>query len=288
MEVKRFRNNPIIYPNMDDRMGSNINGPSLIRVPCWVTNPLGKYCLYFAHHQGTYIRMAYADDLEGPWQIYSDGVLELRDSFFNGHIASPDVRVMDDRREIWMYYHGCCMPEPPHQVERLAISFDGISFTAREEVLGSFYWRTFDWGGYRYALEMPGKFQRSRNGMTDFEEGPTLFTPDMRHSAVRLDGDILSVFYSNAHDCPEHILLSTIKLSPDWMRWENSEPISVLRPEMDYEGVNCSIVPSRRGSVHEPVHQLRDPCIFKEDGRTYLLYSVAGEHGIAIAELIGG
>jgi hypothetical protein len=31
--------------------------------------------------------------------------------------------------------------------------------------------------------------------------------------------------------------------------------------------------------------QLRDPAIFRESGRTYLLYSVAGERGIAIAEM---
>jgi hypothetical protein len=40
-----------------------------------------------------------------------------------------------------------------------------------------------------------------------------------------------------------------------------------------------------RGGEDEPVRQLRDPAIFTEDGRTYLLYSVAGESGIAIAEL---
>jgi hypothetical protein len=43
--------------------------------------------------------------------------------------------------------------------------------------------------------------------------------------------------------------------------------------------------PSVRGLVHGPVCQLRDPAIFREDGRTFLLYSVAGENGIAIAEL---
>jgi hypothetical protein len=32
------------------------------------------------------------------------------------------------------------------------------------------------------------------------------------------------------------------------------------------------------------VRQLRDPAIFEEDGRRYLLYSVAGEQGIAIGE----
>jgi hypothetical protein len=33
------------------------------------------------------------------------------------------------------------------------------------------------------------------------------------------------------------------------------------------------------------VRQLRDPAIFREDGKTYLLYSIAGESGIAVAEL---
>jgi hypothetical protein len=42
-------------------MGDNINGPAAIRVPEWIENPLGNYYLYFAHHQGTYIRLAYAD-----------------------------------------------------------------------------------------------------------------------------------------------------------------------------------------------------------------------------------
>jgi hypothetical protein len=30
---------------------------------------------------------------------------------------------------------------------------------------------------------------------------------------------------------------------------------------------------------------LRDPCIFQEEGKTYLFYSIAGEMGIAMAEL---
>ena len=35
----------------------------------------------------------------------------------------------------------------------------------------------------------------------------------------------------------------------------------------------------------ERVRQLRDPAIFRENGQTYLLYSVAGEQGIALARL---
>ena len=33
------------------------------------------------------------------------------------------------------------------------------------------------------------------------------------------------------------------------------------------------------------VHQLRDPAIYEEGGRTWLVYSVAGESGLGLAEL---
>ena len=41
MRVERLATNPIIRPNMDARMGDNVNGPSVIRVPGWIPNPLG-------------------------------------------------------------------------------------------------------------------------------------------------------------------------------------------------------------------------------------------------------
>ncbi len=66
IQVTRLGDGPIIQPQMDDRMGGNIQGPSLIKVPDWIENPLGKYYLYFADHRGTYIRMAYAEELQGP------------------------------------------------------------------------------------------------------------------------------------------------------------------------------------------------------------------------------
>lgn len=287
MKVHRFPENPTITPHMDARMGDNINGPSLIRVPDWVPNPLGKYYLYFAHHQGTYIRMAYANQLEGPWQIHTPGVLDLADSFSDAHIASPDVHVLDDLHEIRMYFHGCCNPGAIPQVTRLAVSQDGLNFTVYPDILGSSYWRAFRWQEYWYTLEMPGVFRRSRNGIDAFEEGPTLFTSNMRHSAVQLVEDMLYVYYSNAGDCPERILWTTVHLAPDWHQWQTSPPQTLLSAEMDYEGADCPVEPSQRGSIHQRVNQLRDPCIYEEADRTYLLYAVAGESGIAIAELIG-
>ena len=282
MTVERFPNNPIIRPNMDSRMGDNVNGPSLIRVPEWVKKPLGRYYLYFAHHKGEYIRLAYADRLAGPWKTYEPGTLKLNESFFTHHIASPDVHADDAKREIRMYYHGIT---DQGQKSRVAISKDGIHFTARPEILGEFYIRVFRWKDLHYALAMPGILYRSADGLSGFRQGPTLFGENMRHSALKLNGNKLSVFYSNIGDCPESILLSTIELTPDWMTWKQSPPVTILQPQMEYEGVDLPLEASKRGWAPQRVRHLRDPAIFREGGRTYLLYSVAGEHGIAIAEI---
>lgn len=279
MRVERFPNNPIITP--DKVIGSNINGPSLIRAPDWLEDRLGKYYLYFAHHRGKYIRLAYADSLAGPWSIYEPGTMKVKETHFQEHIASPDVHLDHKNRQIIMYFHGV-LPDKG-QVSSVALSADGIHFTALPEILGTCYFRAFKWQELTYAIAQPGIFYRSRDGLTNFEQGPTLFTRHLRHAAVKLDGDILSVFYSNIGDAPERILQSTIDLAPDWMAWKASEPRVVLEPELDYEGVDLRIEPSVGDWAPERVRQLRDPAIYRKGEDTYLLYSVAGERGIAIA-----
>ena len=297
--VTRLGDGPIITPDMDDRMGGNIQGPSLIKVPDWVENPLGEYYLYFADHRGTYIRMAYADEITGPWTVYSPGTLKLEDSHFPttcppcspnpgstaalyAHIASPDVHVREDLQQIVMYVHG---RDVGRQLTRLAVSNDGINFEGKQENLGRAYFRVIQHENYYYAMSMPGYMYRSRDGLTNFEAGPQFFTADMRHSALLIRDNKLHVFYTNRGDAPERIWLSTIDLSGDWQDWTQSESVEILRPGTDYEGADLPVEPSRGGHIDERVHQLRDPAIFQENGETYLLYSVAGESGIAIARL---
>ena len=298
MRVERLPNNPIIRPHMDSRMGENVNGPCLTRVPEWVDHPLGKYYLYFGHHQGKYIRLAYADTLEGPWKTHEPGVLDLEDSFFVGHIASPDILIDHQRRELRLYYHGPLAPVDrgvgPHgrhqQATRVALSKDGLRFTAQPEVLGSSYMRVLPYRGEYLAVSMSGIFLRSQDGLINFVEGPTLYGEEQRHVGLKLDADghTLHVFHSNRGDCPERILVSQVDLRLDWSEWRATEPQEVLRPEHDWEGVNEPVVPSAGGAVHHPVHQLRDPYVFTDeagDGQDYLVYSVAGERGLAIARL---
>ena len=64
--------------------------------------------------------------------------------------------------------------------------------------------------------------------------------------------------------------------------------MEVLRPEHDWEGADEPLEPSIRSVAYGPVNQLRDPAIFEEDGQVFLLYAVAGEAGIAIAEVFLG
>lgn len=303
VRVRRLLDGPIIRPHMDGRMGANINGPSLIRVPPWVEAPLGQLYLYFADHRGTYIRLAFADDIGGPWRRHEPGVLELAASGFPtrhpggpehyAHIASPDVHVVEEQRQIRLYFHG--RHEGLTQLTRVATSTDGLAFEVHPELLGPSYFRVFRHrrgaGDWWYALAMPGRLLRSKDGLTGFEAGPDLEEPDMRHVALTvrgaLRGDVLHVFWTRVGDAPEQILHSTIDLAGDWRGWRLCGTRPLLRPELPWEGADLPVAPSQRGAIDEPVSELRDPCVFEDGGRTHLLYCGAGERAIGVAEILG-
>lgn len=288
IKVNRCKINPLITFESSSSLDNNVNGPSVIRVPSWIKDPLGKYYMYFAHHGGKYIRLAYADALEGPWKIYEPGTLQLKEAkAFRRHIASPDVHVDEAKKEIRMYFHGPAKGRKG-QWTGVAISKDGLKFDAPSEILGKFYFRVFHWNGHYYAIAKNGnsgwgELYRSRDGLTPFESRGN-FVRMMRHCAVLLRNNQLLIFYSRKGDAPERIVVATVTLTDDWKNWKESPPIDVIQPEKEYEGISFPNKASSYGSAIE-VRQLRDPCIFEEDGRTYLFYTVAGEMGIALAEI---
>jgi hypothetical protein len=285
--IQRLGNAPIITPDMlPDHIGNNINGPSLIRVPDWIDKPLGKYYLYFAHHGGKYIRMAYANQLTGPWHIHEPGALQLSQTICQQHIASPDVHIDHQNQQIIMYFHG-----PYNQSQRsfVSTSNEGLCFEAQTNDLGPFYFRVFEHDGYHYAFAKNTNIDtvllRSKDGMTDFQEGPH-FLPSARHTAIRKHGDELHLFYSRFYDVPEHIMVSRMSLQGDWKNWQPGEPTSVLKPELEYEGANEPLLASKPGAIFGKVNQLRDPAIYLENDRIFMLYSCAGEHALGIVELL--
>ena len=300
VKATRLPNNPIITPSLFAirKDGDNINGPVLIRAPSWIAKPLGAYYLYFAHHGGKYIRLAYADALTGPWKLHEGGVLGLDQLPVKmDHIASPEIVVDEQAKRITMYYHGTVRQSvrPVNtgkwsgQLTFAATSVDGLAFSPRAEVISSFYLKVFPYGGLNYGICKDGnignQLARGKDPLAGFEQGPKIIA-NGRHVALLPKGDTLWVFFSRAGDCPEQILMTRFNLKEDWTKWgvNAPPPIAVLKPEQPWEGIQYELAPSGWSSGVR-VQEVRDPFVFEDGGKLYLLYSVAGEMGIAIAEL---
>ncbi|RWB70643.1 MULTISPECIES: sulfotransferase [unclassified Mesorhizobium] len=288
------RHGALITPDMlpgDD--GANICGPSLMKVPEWVRGRLGAYYLYFAHHNGSYIRLAYADALQGPWRIHPGGALSLAECpFLKEHIASPDLHVDEQNQRIVMYFHGPAAVGG-EQMTFAATSADGLHFSPHPKALGPSYARVFRHGHWWYGLfgTDSTKLFRSSDGLSGFEQGPVVLSGSLgrlppRHLAVQKSGRWLRIFHTRKGDAPERIFHGTIDLSRDWKRWRVRGSDELLRPGTDFEGADLPLRPSRTGAATGRESALRDPAIFEEDGRVWLLYAVAGESGIALAEIV--
>lgn len=277
----------------------NFNVPSVIRVPDWVENPLGRYYLYFASHERSdRIHLAYADHVEGPWREHPDGALDAKSvGQLANYAAGPDVHVDHELKQIRMYFQSCLMGQKLLRVF-VATSNDGRGFEVGADVARTFYFRAFQHDGAWYGLSKGGRLYRSFDGQAAYERGPDVFPPirfngdsynepgSIRHLGVEVAGDQAMLYHSRIGDAPERILVSSMDLSGGWREWRAQAPREVIRPEFDWEGVNQPIKPSCFGKAEGPVHQLRDPEIFcDEDGSRYLFYAAAGENAIGLARL---
>lgn len=279
--VERYDDNPLIVPEQSDAIGDSVHYPSVIKVPDWVDDPLGRYYMYFSSHSGDTIRLAYSDDPLGPWNIHEPGALRNEDlPAFPTHLASPDVHVHEDERVIRMYFQG--KPKDRPRSTGVAHSTDGLNFEGTGKILSRNWFRRFDWEGKFYAVATPGKTKLLVSDQPDgpFEEIMPLLR--RRHTGIIVKDHYALIFYSRRGDKPERILVSTMDLRPDPEDWSVSEPVEVMRPEEDYEGANQPVRESEVGSATN-VHEVRDPYIFEDDGQLYMYYSIAGETGIAVA-----
>jgi len=323
IKVARFKQNPLITTRTSRSLGTNVNGPTVIRVPEWVKNPLGRYYMYFANHMGEFIRLAYADDIAGPWKVHEPGVLHVRDTAmsrpgpdpketlddFYTHVASPEILIDHEQRRIVMWFHGWWTngenwPADPaaarawaqksgySQFTQAAVSTDGLQFDTEPAITRTPYLRVFQHEGYYYGVSRLGRLSRSKDPIAVFEPGPNPFRDGayaarIRHVALVKRGTRLHVFFTGIGDTPERVMLSSIDLAGDWSKWRASVPIDVLQPETAYECTNLFNKPSEAGDIAIPVRQIRDPFVFEENTRAYLFYSICGEQGIAAAEISG-
>ena len=321
MRATRFAENPLIALTMSPSIGDNANGPTVIRVPSWVQRPLGRYYMYFAHHSGQFIRLAYADSVRGPWKIHEPGVLKVADTAFfrpqpdppdspSGvytHLASPEIFIDEQQQRILLWVHGMWTegqrwPERRQdaaawvkergyaQFTQAAESRDGLTFRTHPAITRQSYLRVFPYQGRFYGMARLGQLLRASNPLDQFELGgsPFLDSPfagRVRHVSLLEDNGRLHVVFSAIGDAPESILYTTVEMKGDWNSWRIGPVSTVLVPETKYECPTLPLEKSEVGEIDRPARQLRDPALFRDAGKLYLFYTFCGEQGIAGAEV---
>lgn len=173
------------YPEAD---GRNINGPCLVKLPSWLkkserVSPKARYYLYFAHHKGRYLRLAWAEKVTGPYHLVQDSPLygtkenavfhldsetwPIGKTSIRGHVASPIVIVDDEHKEFKLYFHAPTRLNSTGknigQKTFFATSENGLDFkeNVAECYLGDFYFSPFEKDGRWYAFANHGYFYQA-------------------------------------------------------------------------------------------------------------------------------
>ena len=185
-----------------------------------------------------------------------------------------------------MFFHG--QRDSLSQVSGVAVSSDGLNFKVLENRIGGVYLRSFEYQNKYYFLAAPGILYRSDSLVGNYEpRHKSLFGTDVRHTAVSLEGNKLTLVFSRAGDAPERLLLSTLDLSSsNWDDWTPTQAVEIMRAEKSWEGADLPALKSLRGESTLRSNDLRDPDLFvDQDGQKYLLYVGGGEQAIGIVRL---
>ena len=95
LRATRLSQNPLITVDTSSSLGSNVNGPTVIRVPDWVERPLGRYYMYS--------RTTWGSSFDWPMQTRSPvrgsvdepGVLHVRNTAFFRPQPDPKETLAD-------------------------------------------------------------------------------------------------------------------------------------------------------------------------------------------------
>lgn len=275
--------------------GININGPSPIIAPDWLNNKLGKFYLYFAHHRGKYIRLAYSNHIEGPYKLKEGGTLQLSDALdCEDHVASPDVHVDHANQKIYMLFHGKSI-NSVEQLTYLAESDNGINFKVFRKPVGEFYLKIIPWNGGWVGISKGGTLYLSKSSIFDLKKIEKQIyhkrnyfenaDGDIRHAALQIIENFLYIFYTRIGDAPESILCNIINLKINPENWKISDTLVISKPTEIWEGSTLELKKSKPGLAAQKENALRDPAILYYMNKTFMFYSVAGESGIAVQEI---
>lgn len=268
LDVKKFgivinqSSIPFNIPN------DNINGPTVFKRPAFFQEG-PKWIMYFAHHIGNGIRIAESENLIYGWKVRDETILDLKKIPGNGHIASPEIEVLSDRLNL--YYH-CNYNDDQYTFK--ASTYDGKNWEYDREIQGYFYFRIIekDYAISKYKNN-GGIWYKRQNG----KFVPNGFIlPKMRHCCY-FNGKL---YWSEIGDMPECIYRADLSLSNFVIK--NIE--KVITPTEYYE-IKGNLAPSNSGSATN-VTEVRDPFVIENESQTYIFYTVCGEEGIAIAEIL--
>ena len=275
----------------------NINGPTLVEFECPLFPKLRLYLMYFGHHKGKYIRVAWAFSPTGPFRrVPLVRPLLLRDRFGErkGHVASPEVRTVGGKR--YMFAHSPSRHfRPGKQITYMSRLRLGVVCSRPKPIDLPSYARFFSLNGDMHAITNGADvFKLDSNSLETRQldvDKSRLLVPEsqdvierVRHPQILAWLGHTLCFYTRVGDAPERVFVSLLEAkNPEEIMF--STPIELLRPREDYEGAHHNIEPSKSGISRRPENALRDPFVGEFGGQHFLYYSTAGEKGIACAEL---
>lgn len=285
--------------NLPKVMSDNINGPSCLRTPNFIKNPLGKYLLYFAHHSGEFIRIAYSEDIFTGWKILDHKINNVsKETEFHDHVASPDVYVDNIEKSIYMFFHSRIKGSRKQQTF-LSKSNDGINFALVKGDLNlPFYFRHVTIGTKTFAVTKGGNLYinmvspvantwRALNNVNTGKSNKEAMhnsSGSIRHASLIYYMKIFIIFYSKIGDSPERIYAAKIVENEKGL-WLMSNEFEITRPELNFEGANLDIEASVAGPSLKEENALRDPYVMQDGEDYFLFYACAGESGIAVGKL---
>ena len=301
MHVKKIKRRKLIISNKHFLLKnwSCINGPVCFKVPNWIKKPLGKYYLIFSDHRGSFLRLAYTNNLNSKWSISKNKILDVKDfkKIFYDHVASPEIYIDQRKKKICLYFHSRSRKHGREQMTFVAISNNGIDYKIKnKKPIAPFYFRIFKHKSEFYGLSKGGDLLKSKNKFSKFKYVKNIFDKygdkyhnkngSIRHLCLVYKQKYLEIFYSKIGDKPERIFQSILHFSDNKYEWSISTTKEVLRPTKIFEGSNIKVKRSNSGAAIKNENDVRDPYILNDNNKYLLFYSVKGEKGIALAELI--
>lgn len=279
----------------------SICNPCLIKTPSWIKNKLGKYYLYFADHRGKFIKLLYSNHLDRDWKFLNKKILNINSISkldAHNHIASPEIYINNKEKKIYMFTHSHSRSKVG-QWTYLSLSKDGINFSRKfNKPLAPFYFRFFNHKKYYYGIVKGGDLWRSKNIDAVYKKCQNLLTQkktkttlhnkngSIRHLSILKKKNYLHCVFSKIGDKPEKIYYTKVFLSKNYLNWKFKKIKEILRPTFPYEGSNLKLKRSKPGDAPEPENALRDPYLFIDGKKTYMIYCVKGEKNFALCQIL--